>query len=145
MLQDLVNEKIKLTKIDRRILEARCEGLSFCEMAQEEITWGIDQIMCRGAAIYGCKLPDTDFFGTFISEEVQKLIIEFGYGELTLEEVLLAMMLNAKAEMSSDVEIVPIYFSGECFNVCFLAQVLNNYLKIRHNFDRKIQNFLDGY
>lgn len=128
-------------------MEARSDGLSFCEMADEELVWSADQIMIRGASMYGCKLPETDFLGQYISEEVRILINDFGFTELTLSEILLALRINQRADVRypSGNEVCFVEFKGDCFNTKFLSDVLTMYINFRQILDRKIQNHIDGY
>lgn len=116
-------------------------------MADEELTWATDQIMTRGAAIYGCALPKTDYLAQFIGEEIVTIINEFGFSEYTLEEILLAMRVNAVANdrWLSGNETVFVDFSGVSFNTKFLTAVLTIYSKMRDMLNRKIQNHIDGY
>ena len=143
----MTNSKIKLTSYDRQIIEARTDGFSFCEMSQDEMTWSIDQILVRGVAIYGCTVPDSDFLAGFFNEEFTRFIVEFGYSEFTLQEILFAMQLNCQPDVSypSGNHVEPIPFSGVYFNVAFLAKILNQYKHLRAGVERKIQNYLDGY
>ncbi len=71
---------------------------------------------------------------------------EFGYGELTLQEIILAFRLNTHGGLRypSGLEVERVPFSGVCFNVDFLAKVLANYMAFRNLLDRKFENFLDG-
>lgn len=129
------------------ILEARHEGLSFCQLSEKDKRYATDNLMLRGAAISGCPLPTTEFFAGYISEELEIFISKFGYEELTLAELLLSLRLNSKNEMKypSGLEIEAAQFSGNCFNIDFFAKVLKNYMNLRLLLDRKFQNVIDGY
>ena len=135
------------TKQEEQIVQARCEGLSFCELDGLNERVAIDQIMFRGAAISGCALPMTETFATFIAEEITAFILNFGYGELTLEEFLLAMRLNAYGKIRNPAgeDFDQVNFSGNSINVVYLGKILKNYMALRNNLDRKITNQLDGY
>lgn len=107
----------------------------------------VDQIMLRVAAISGCALPNTDFFAKFIAEEIIKFILDFGYGDLTLEEILLAFRFNARSGLRypNGELIESVNFTGVCVNVDYISKVLANYISIRNYLDRKLQNKIDGY
>lgn len=128
-------------------MKARDNGLSFCEMDELETRVTIDQIMFRGAAISGCALPQTEIFAKFIAEEIETFVLEFGYGELTQEEFLLAMRINAfgKIKNNAGEDLDQVVFFGNSFNVAYLAKILLNYKILRDNLDRKMKNQLDGY
>jgi len=136
-----------ISKIEEKILASRHEGFSFCQLSDNDKRYATDNIMLRGAAVSGCALPQTEFFAKYISEELEIFISEFGYEELTLSEMLLALRLNSKNEMKqpSGVDIEAVQFSGNCFNVDYFAKVLKNYMTVRAILDRKFQNIIDGY
>lgn len=132
---------------ETKILVARQEGESFCELSDLEKRVAVDQIMFRGAAICGCALPQTEVFAKFIAEEFTEYILRFGYEELTLEEILLALRINSYGRIinpaGEDLEQVP--FTGNCMNVVYIAKVLKNYKVLRVNLDRRFENMIDGY
>ena len=140
MLKDL-QSTIPLNLAERKIVEARMTGLSFGQLEEGPRRVAVDQIMIRAAAICGCILPNTEFFATFIAEEISIFILQYGYEELTLEEILLAFRLNAKD--NADVDYVS--FSGSCINVDYVAKILGRYIVQRKLLDRKFQNKIDGY
>ncbi len=106
-----------------------------------------DEMIVKGAAIYGCDMPQTDFFASKLSDEIVTFIAEFGYENLTTREVLLALRMNAQGEQKNTLgETLPqIDFFGNFIHVSFLAKILNNYMVIRNNLERKFQNHIDGY
>lgn len=114
-------------------------------MGDTDLRYYIDQIMLRGAAICGCPLPQTEFFAGFIADELSIFINEFGYGEFTYEEILLALRLNSKGGLStpSGINITQVEFSGTCFNVDYMAKVLSNYLSLRKFLDGRFKNEID--
>lgn len=107
----------------------------------------IDKILLSGAAITGAPLPVTEFFANIISNEIYIHLTEFGRGELTLSEVLLAIRINSKGEirMPSGSPMEQVMFYGNCFHVDFLSKILYNYMLLRNSLDRKFENYLDGY
>lgn len=136
-----------MTQVEEKIVDARCYGKSFFEMNESELRHAVDQIMLRGAAISGCPLPQTEFFAGYIAEELIIFINDFGYKELTFNEILLAIRLNSCGGLSfsSGLGIDPIQFFGTSFNVDYISKVLSNYISIRRQLDRKFQNSIDGY
>lgn len=147
MLSELPEMDIRLTTTDRKILQARIDGVSFCEMEYDFAKPYLDKILLSGAAITGASLPQTEFFADVISKEIYIHLLEFGKGELTLEEVLLALRINSTIQITSwDGSKVPhIEFFGNSFNIDYLSKVLNNYMTQRGYLDRKLENYLDGY
>jgi len=82
-----------------------------------------------------------------MASELEIIIENFGYSELTEEELLLALRLNCitGVKYPSGLEIEKIPFTGATFNVFFISNVLENYMKIRTILDRKFQNKIDGH
>lgn len=143
-----LKEGLKRTDdIEKKIISGRLTGQSFCELEANDLASSVDQIMLRGAAISGSALPNTDFFADIIASEIENFINECGYRTLTVEEILNAMRLNSKSELrppgSDYVDRIP--FSGNCFNVDYLARILVNYMRCRDWLDRRFQNLIDGY
>ena len=147
MLKDIENEINNLTEVETKIIAARSIGLSFCEIDRDKVRAIVDQMMLRGAAIYGCTLPQTEFFATFIAEELDVIISEYGFSQLTESELLLALRLNCISgiRFPSGIEIEKVLFTGSTFNVYFISNVLEKYMRIRNLLDAKIQNQIDGY
>jgi hypothetical protein len=121
--------------------------LSFCELSELDQRITIDQIMFRGAASSGCALPQTEMFATFIAEEISKMLLNFGYEEYTLEELLLAIMFNSMGSIKNPAgqDLDQVQFSGSCINVVYLAKVFNNYRTLRNNLDARLRNLIDGH
>jgi hypothetical protein len=136
-----------LVKFEDKIVEARLDGFSFNQIEENKLRWHVDQIMLRGAAISGCAIPATEFFAEIISEELSSFILNFGYEELTYAEILLALRINSKGgyKYPSGIEIEPVVFFGNCFNIDYFSKVMSNYMAIRNLLDRKLQNFIDGH
>lgn len=138
LLKDLPDTS-GLTFLDKKIIAARCKGISFCNLNEADTTLAVDQIMIRIAGLYGCSLPTTEFYARFIADEITIFFKEFGYEYLTLEEILLAFRLNVMPSAEK------IQFTGTCVNVDFISKVINEYLNTRKLLDRKLQNKIDGY
>jgi len=133
-----VLEGVKLTPAEVMVSDARRNGLSFEDISLEDRDVRMDEIVLRIASICGCSLPNTEFFARYISDEIEKYILGFGYGGYTVDEIILAFRLNAN---SRD----PIFFTGVCLNVDYIARVLFSYSEVRKIFESKIKNKIDGY
>lgn len=120
-------------------------GKSISQLNENDLTYTSDQIIVRGAAICGCDMPQTDFFASVLSKEIINFIFEFGYENLTLEEIVLAMKINANNDLKNPLgeDLAQIDFVGRFVYVGFLAKVLKNYMILRTNLDRKFQNQID--
>lgn len=119
--------------------------MSFCQLSDSETRVATDRIIIDGAAIVGCPLPQTESFATAISNQLVIFINEFGYGELTLSEIMLAIFINSAGYNRADGQFMKVKFFGNNISVDFISDVLSNYIQIRNTLDRKFQNEIDGY
>lgn len=121
--------------------------MSFGQIEKDKIRWHVDQIMLRGAAISGCAVPSTEFFAEIIADEISVFILEFGYSDLTYEEILLALRMNTKLgyDFPDGIEWEYVSFFGNCFNIDYFSKIMTNYMALRKILDRKLQNLIDGY
>lgn len=136
------------TKTEVKIIQARLDGFSFCQLEGNDLRVAVDQIMLRGAAISGCPLPGTEGFAEVIAKELISFINDCGYGELTLSEIILAMRLNAAGgnrHPGTGDYMDSVSFSGNCLNVFYVSKILSNYFLLRNNLDRKFENKVNGY
>lgn len=138
---------LRITEVEHRIIGARLNGLSLSQLDGDEIKTTADQIMLQAAAITGCPFPQTEFFASVLTDTMMDYLKEFGFGELTFDEIVLAMKLNTKGglRLPTGLEIDKVAFTGTCFNIDFLSKMLSNYMVFRNNLDRKFENFIDGY
>lgn len=127
--------------VKKLIIRARGRGLSFFEVAPEYIRSFTDSVIISIAAITGAELPESDLLANSLSKEVEVLLNDFGYSDLTLEEVLLAVRLNYSSSFKNpygtDFEIG---VAGNRVNVAFLSVVLNNYKTYRDFMDIEFEN-----
>lgn len=139
--------KVKLTDVEKQIISGRLDGLSICQLTDDEQKLVADEIILKAAYIVGCPTPLTDFYADGLSKEMIEYINQFGFGELTLSEIILALRLNTKGGLKfpTGVDIEKVIFAGTCFNVDFLSRVLSNYMALRNILDRKLENYIDGY
>lgn len=139
--------KAKFNEVEKKIISARLVGLSICQMDENASRLLADQIILKSAYIIGCPTPETEFYAEGLAKEMIEYLNEFGFSELTLSEIILALRFNTKGGLRfpSGLEIDKVSFSGSCFNVDFLSKVLSNYMALRNILDRKIENFIDGY
>lgn len=145
--EELKNLPVKLSEVEKKIIEKRLIGLSFNQLGEVDVRVATDKILLKSSAITGCKLPQTEGFAEIIAEEITSFILDFGYEELTLEEVLMAFKINSKTDLKfpSGVDVQSVVFTGQCMNIDYMSKVLYNYMQFRNILDRKFQNHLDGH
>lgn len=146
-LEELPQENLsKLGWVEKKIISARTSpDLSLGQMEAEERKALVENLVGQASAIVGCKLPQTDFFLSIIVSEIDTFLVEYGYADLNIEEVLLAIRINERGDFPKSFDYERIPFFGQQMNVSFLAKVLGNYTTMRSILDRKLQNFIDGY
>lgn len=145
LLQELQHPK--LNEIEKLIIEARINGLSFCQIDDTSIKCGVDDLFIKTAAVTGCSLPQTEFFAAAITDELTVFLNDFGYGDLTFEEMYLAIRMNTKVGLKypSGVDVDQVEFSGNTFNLQWFSKILSNYMVFRGIVDSKFRNKIDGY
>lgn len=147
MLKELPKLEIKLAEVEDKIIEKRLSGLSFCQLAGDDLKHSVDQLILKASAIIGCHLPETEFFADVLTVEIIEFINEMGYGELTIDEIIFAIRLNTRGGLKypSGIDVEITLFRGSHFNLDFLSKVLGTYTTLRGILDRKLQNYLDGH
>lgn len=147
-MQKLKGQAVKgFVEVDHKIIDARISGISLFEYQLSELEDSFDFVLLKIAGISGIKIPFDAAFIQIIKEQVVKFLLNFGYDELNLSEIILAFELNCKIYLKYPVgiEISHIPICGEHINVDYVSQVLYNYMTIRNLLDRKLQNLIDGY
>lgn len=133
--------------MERLLLDARESEPSFSELDEVELRLATDKIILNCSAITGCELPFTELFADTISTSIVSFIEKFEYSDLNVSEVILAMEFNLKHQlrMPSGIELQEVIFVGRCPNISYLSKIMYNYMVIRNNIDRRLQNLIDGY
>lgn len=106
-----------------------------------------DEIIAQCVALYGCQLPQSEKVSEALTSELATYILQFGYANLTIAEIFLALRFNVlfDSRLPSGLELEQVPFVAPFANVSFIAKVLHNYMVIRGYIDRKFQNQIDGY
>lgn len=147
-LLDLIKKSNGFSKAEAEILKCRISGEAIGNLSEDDFRHATDQMILRGAAIYGFDLPPSEGFAQTLTSEIMFFIDMFdGYGNLCVEEIMLAMHFNANGafrDLAGDY-VERVEFSGKTFNVMFLAKVLRPYMGMRHAIDKKLQNQIEGY
>lgn len=122
-------------------------SLSISLLDKKDLLEGFDEVLFKITAITGIGLPNTDLLIKFLKEQIIDFLLEFGYEDLTIEEISLAFMINAENNLQtpSGIELQYIENFGKYINVYHFSKIVHNYMAIRNLLDRKIQNQIDGY
>lgn len=137
---------VKLTMIEKRIIRSRLDGYAISQLNESDIRWATDKIMFKGAALFGCPLPQTELLATEISKEIEVFFKE-NRPDLSLAEIILALRLNTLTGLTHPYEGYSdqVDFFGNQFNVMFLAKIIARYVCFRNALDSKFINALDGF
>lgn len=116
-------------------------------MNENELRYMCDQIIVKGAALYGCDMPQTEFFASILSQELSDYLLQFGYEDFTLDEIILAMRMNANGNFINPLgdDIDQVQFFGNFIHINFISKVLKGYSVLRNNLESKFKNHIDGY
>lgn len=128
------------------IMKARFEGKSFWEIEPEKHRFVTDEIILTMAAIYGCRMPETEILASYISDEMVNLILGFGYEDFTVSEIKLSLRFGADFSIMKkydgffeDVKYPDIVCAS------FLSKILLNYNTLRTALDNRIERKIMGY
>lgn len=146
MLAELANGSIKLTDNEKKIIDLRISGLSVLETPIDESIVLSDLCIFKTSAICGFSLSTSKEFADILNEEFRILLLDFGFSNLTFDEIIMAFRMNARGGYrysgSGDfIQRVNSYSSF--FSIDYAAQVLNNYMAIRNAIDSKIKDFIE--
>ena len=123
-------------------------GKSLWEIPEEKHRFVTDEIILATATISGCGLPESELLGKYLSDELIRFLLDFGYEDYTVDEIITAVRLNTSGTgMIKNPAGDDLYTKEPTprVSVAFIAGVLNNYKILRKNIDRVIENKLSGY
>lgn len=137
---------LRITSEQKMIMKARFDGIAFWEIEEDQHRFVTDEIIFTMAAITGCYTPSTEILAKYLSDGIVSLIQDFGYDQLTVKEINLAIRLNVNPALKNPAgEDLICIAAPNIACVAFLAGVLRNYKVLRTNLDRLIENKLLGY
>ncbi len=138
---------MKLKDYQKKIIELRINGLTILELPANEVKVLIDVTIFKVSAISGFALATTPEFADVLNEEFRILLSEYGFDNLTFDEIVTAFRMNARGgyrhQSGEMIEKVKSY--SQFFSIDFAADVLNKYMTHRNVLDSLIKNELEGY
>jgi len=138
-LTELNVNSLNFNSIDKSVINARMQGEAICDIRKEELSILADVSIFKIAAIVGFSLPTSDKFADVLNEELLILLNQFGYSEITFEELILAFRINAQNYRTPSGETLnPIIPYSTFFSINFAASVLNKYMQIRKIVENKM-------
>jgi hypothetical protein len=146
MLTELKPELMRLKPYEKIMIENRINGTSLIELTNQELKTLSDVCIFKIAAISGFSLSTDSTFADVLRDEFSIFLIEYGYSNLTFDEIVAAFRLNARGETryeSGDYALQIKPYSS-FFNLNYAGEVLKIYLKLRTSFDYKAFQWLEG-
>jgi hypothetical protein len=138
---------VKLTEIDKKIIKSRLIGDPIGEWDVKELEVSYSNLLIKISCISGISLPKGEIMANYLIGQLDSFLIEFNYGGLTEDEILLAFKFNCGNYLRNSggdyLDLIPLF--GECISVDYISKVLYNYSQIRWQLERKLENFIDGY
>jgi len=137
---------LKLTTEQKLIAQARFHGKSFWEIPDDKLRFATDEIIIATSAITGADVPQSELMAKYLSDELVRYIMDFGYEDYTVDEIITAVRINSKTKLKNPAgEDLQTTDAPHRVNVYFLAACLANYEILRKNIDRLIENKIKGY
>lgn len=133
MLTDLKINSNLFNEIEKKIFDSRQVGKAVYDLSDEELDVSVTGIIFKIAVICGCSLPDQEAHIAALENEFIIFLKDYGYGELTTEEILSAFRMNANGMFNKKIETF-----GKVFNIDFAGSVIRQYYEKRSGLDRII-------
>lgn len=133
LLTDLKEELTDLKDDELKIIEARQKGKALCDLSGDEFDAALTGIIFNISVICGCQLPTHDVHVNALEKEFTIYLKEYGYYELTPEEILTAFRMNSNFQLEEKIETYQ-----AIFNLDFAGKVLTQYINKRWSLDYKL-------
>lgn len=135
------------SKVEVKIYESRITGVSLTQHIEDTLNHCLTAIIFDISVISGHSLPKQDWMLKSLVKELEVYLLEFGYENLTIAEIILAFRLNCmcKLKYPSGSEVVHTEIFGEHISVDYISRVLNTYFSLRSIFDGQLKNVVNGY
>ena len=132
-LNDLGEELKNLKSDELRIIKARETGCAISDLNKQEYEAALTGIIFNVAAMCGCQLPTHEAHVNALEKEFTIFLKDYGYDNLTPEEILTAFRMNINFQLRDKIEIY-----GALFNIDFAAKVLSQYRNQRWTLDNNL-------
>lgn len=127
---------------EKKIIKNRLSGVQVYKMKEDELKVLGDVCIFKIAAISGFSLSTDGTFSDVLRDEFLTFLNEYGFGDLTFDEIITAFRFNAhgniKTYWNESIEQVKPYSSF--FNLNYAGEVLNIYMKLRNLLDSRLLN-----
>ncbi len=146
-LQELSQSYKRISEVEKKIVQAREAGLAISQLEIAELTEILGDVLINISVITGHKTPTNELYLELLIEELKVYLYEYGFDNLTIQEIILAFRLNCKCNfryLSGDYA-EPISIFGEYISVDYVSRVLHTYLTFRNILDSNLKNIVDGY
>lgn len=146
-LMDLLPNYKKITDVEKKIAEARLSEISVGQLDESDFITDLLDCLVSVSAISGHVLPEQPHLAKRLNEELRTQLLEYGYSELTIPEIVLAFRLNCHSNLKypSGSDSVTVDIIGRFVNVDYVTRVLNIYCTFRTMLDNQLKNTVDGY
>lgn len=111
------------------------------------LTSVLEDSLVNISVISGHKIPTDKNYSYLLVKELLVYLYEYGFDNLTIQEIILAFRLNCKCNFRypSGDYAEPVSIFGEYISVDYVSRVLHTYLTFRNILDSNLKNIIDGY
>lgn len=102
-------------------------------MDEKQIDVSLTGIIFNISVICGCQLPVNEHHIKALEKEFLIFLNDFGYTQMTCEEILTAFRMNAACKLDEKIEVY-----GSIFNIDYAGKVIRQYKDKRFNLDFKL-------
>ncbi len=121
--------------------------MSISQIEVADLTEILGDVLINISVITGHKAPANELYLELLIEELKVYLYEYGFDNLTIQEIILAFRLNCKCNFRypSGDYAEPVSIFGEYISVDYVSRVLHTYLTFRNILDSNLKNIIDGY
>lgn len=133
--------------MEKKIVEARLKGLSIGQLSENDLKIQVMDALVSISIITGHGLPEEPAYAKRLITEIIVQLLEFGYSDLNIDEIILAFRLNCLCNLRfpSGSEVTPVEIFGKYISVDYITKVLSIYRTLRNILDRQLINSANGY
>lgn len=132
----LTDSKINLAALNHDetlIVKARSKGIAFDDMSEQQFDAALTGIIFNISVICGCQLPVNENHINALEKEFSIFLKDYGYTNLTSEEILTAFRMNAAGQLQDKIEVY-----GSVFNLDYAGKVIRQYRDKRFHLDLRL-------
>lgn len=135
---------LKLNDFEKKIIQDRINGVAVCDTPEKQLSLMSEVSIFKISAICGFTLTANEKFADVLNEEFLLFLKDYGYSNLSFDEIVSAFRLNAKGwyRFPGGDTMPTVLPYSTFFSINYAGQVLACYMRLRQCLDSKLINDL---